>query len=205
MKIHIGVLGLLAGVAALASASPAAAQAPDRVTIDRITYFGTGCPAGTADVDVIDDRTAFLVTYRRFQAQAGPGVPLTQTSKACTLTIFLNYPAGWTYSVASVVYRGNVSLGPGTLANLRFRYSFPGHPSVLQDLNLVGPRLGDFETRRALEQQAWAPCGGSVLPMTIAANGRVNNTAAPSRTALLTVEQTDGTFKVILNLSWQRC
>ena len=206
MKTVIGALGLLAGVAALVSTNSAKAQAvPDQFAIQRIDYFGAACPSGSATVDISSDRRSFVVTYTRLQAQAGPGVSLTQATKACTLTLYLVYPSGWAWSIAAVATRGNVSLGPSVFADVRLRYSFPGGTSAEQILSVAGPRLGDFELRKAVAERIWSPCGGRVLPMTIGSNVRVNNGLAPSQPGLITVEQSDGTFKVIYDIEWQHC
>jgi hypothetical protein len=208
MKRAIGVVGVFSGLMILSSAEPAQAQVvPERFEIRGIDYYGPACPrgSGSATVDISSDRRSFVVTYTRFQAQAGRNIPLTESSKTCTLIVDLNYPSGWTWAAADIAYRGNVNLGPGVFADLRLRYSFPGMASVSQRVSIMGPLLGDFQKIQPLDGRAWAPCGGAVYPMTVNATASVNNGFNPSQPGLLTVEQTDGTFKVIFRVDWNRC
>jgi hypothetical protein len=71
---------------------------------------------------------------------------------------------------------------------------------------LPGPFLGDFELLKPLDVFTWAPCGGSgPAAMAITTTGQVDNMMARDQQGLLTVEQTDGLFKVIVNVQWKRC
>ncbi|HEX2144221.1 MAG TPA: DUF4360 domain-containing protein, partial [Glycomyces sp.] len=121
MKI-VRKITLLAGAAALAavtSAVPAQADtqvtaAPSgKITVDVVTVNGSGCPQGTADVEVNGDNTSFTVTYDRFQAEAGGGTDVVDSRKNCQINLAVNIPQGFTYAIARADYRGFGHLEPG--------------------------------------------------------------------------------------------
>lgn len=204
-KMYVAALAAAAGMIGVGSASTAQAEQPPRVSIASINLRGPACPPGTATVDLLRGNTAFVITYNEFNVEAGPDVPLPESSKHCVAIVGLDYPAGWTWAVSSIVYRGNMILGDAVSGRLRTRLSFPGSPSVSKEVRQSGPFLGDFELPARYETQVWAPCGGGRLPMTMTATAQVDNTRSRSRSGLVTVEQQDGTFDMICNIQWRRC
>jgi len=208
MKPRIGIPGTLITVllCCVHSSAAYAEEVPDYLRIKRIDYRGPACPAGTVDISLVADNTRFIVIFDVFNVEAGPDAPLTESSKFCNLLIYPDYPAGWTWTVASIAYRGNAILSEAVKGRFRARYSFPGLRSVSQDVVLFGPYLGDFDLLQPLDVFTWAPCGaGEPAPMTVTSTGQVDNTANRNKKGLLTVEQTDGAFKLVVNLKWRRC
>jgi len=204
-KMCVAALAAAAGLIGVGSASTAQAEPPPGVSISRVSLRGPACPPGTATVDLLRDNTAFVITYNEFNVEAGPDVPLPESSKHCVAIIGLDYPAGWTWTVSSIVYRGSMILADGVNGRLRTRISFPGMPSVSREVRKYGPFLGDFELAARYDIQTWAPCGGGRLPMTMTATAQVDNVRYRNRSGLVTVEQQDGTFDMICNLQWRRC
>ncbi|MGK4005852.1 DUF4360 domain-containing protein [Sorangium sp. So ce1036] len=203
MNERVGILSFLAALSTVVLASTASAQAPEFTRLQRVEYRGSACPAGTATIDIVDGKTAFLVTYDVFQAQVGPGIPLTESSKFCNLLLDIEYPKGWTFTVANIAYRGNATLQRGVSARFRARYNFPGERSISDDVTLRGPMLADFELNNPLRMFSWAPCTGRA---TLIATGTAQLLSRnPDSTGLVTTEQTDGKFKTKLNLRWRRC
>jgi uncharacterized protein DUF4360 len=205
MNKRIAILSILGTLAIVGVASPALAEAPEYVRINDVQYRGPACPPGTADVDALDNNTAFLVTYSTFQVQAGPGLPLTEASKHCNLVVDIEFPRGWSFSVASIAYRGNAILDDWVRGRFRARYNFPGTRSISQDVVIHGPYLGDFELIQPFDVYAWSPCGTGQTSLLMTGTGQVDNLSAPRKSGILTAEQTDGKFTTVINLRWRRC
>jgi len=55
------LLGLLLGVVILVSAAPTSPEVPSNVTINTLTYGGTGCPQGSASVLIAGKHLQLLV------------------------------------------------------------------------------------------------------------------------------------------------
>ena len=212
-KIRVGIglvaAGLLAGMVSSRGASaqppdPVPVPAPADVSIRRITLSGPACPEGTATVNLFDNNRAFVIVFNEFRVEAGPGTTGADSSKHCVATIELDFPAGYTWTVSQTAYRGNAILGSSVNARFRSRLSFPGQRSVSGDVVLLGPQLSDFELLARYDLRTWAPCGRTV-PMTATATAQVDNTANPTQSGIITVEQQDGTFDMVFNLNWGLC
>jgi hypothetical protein len=203
MNKFIGMTGILPGLTVLAVATTVNAMPPDFAQIESIEYRGSACPAGTATIDLVDNNNAFLVTYDVFQAQVGPGIPLTESSKFCNLVIKVNYSAGMQFACRNIIYRGNANLQRDVYARFRSRFNFPGERSVSIEERLQGPFLGDFEVPDRINELQWSPCGGQA---TLIATGTAQLLATHRRAeGLVTTEQTDGKFKMQFDLDWRPC
>jgi hypothetical protein len=203
MPKFTGIACIFASLSAIVFTSVASAQPPDSVQIQSIDYRGSACPPNTATVDLIDNNNAFVLTYDTFQAQVGPGIPLTESSKFCNLVIKVDYPPDTQFACRNIVYRGNANLQRDVHARFRSRYTFPGGQSVSTEVRKSGPFLGDFELPDRIEQLEWSPCGGEA---TLIATGTAQLLASERRAqGLVTAEQTDGKFKTKFELVWRHC
>src|SRR4051812_39716970 len=111
MKRRIGITIITLALGSLGAQGAArAADVPEYFRIDHIDYRGPACPPETAEVQLVGDNTRFIVVFDSFNVQAGPGIPLTEASKHCNLVVYPIYPSGWTWSIASIAYRGNAIL-----------------------------------------------------------------------------------------------
>lgn len=114
MKFTIAALSALVATAlagpVIIPRAPRGQPDPDQVWIDTVTYGGSGCPQGSASVDILADRKSFQIILQEYIASAGPGIPLTQSRKNCQISVQLHYPGGFQYSVLSTDYRGYANL-----------------------------------------------------------------------------------------------
>lgn len=199
---------LVAGIAAVGSPGAAQAQsiAPEFVRIRSIRYSGPACPPGSATVTTFNDNTAFLITYDEFLVEAGPGLPGSSGNKFCTVSIEVEHPPGWSYTVGSIVYRGNAVLGSNVDARFRARYNFPGSGEARNEVLLRGPANRDFTLPQDFTLEIWEPrCSGGTLPIIVTGTATIDTTRAPGGSGVVRVEQQDGTFDMLLNLRWRRC
>jgi hypothetical protein len=197
----------IAGLACMGSSGVAEAQeVPDNVSIRSIRYSGPGCPQGSADVALFNNNTAFVITYNEFLAEASPGLPLSAGNKFCTVILDIQHPPGWSYTVGSIVYRGNAVLADDVTARFAANYSFPGTLQARGQVFLSGPLNNDFILPQNFSLEIWQPrCSGGALPLTVRGTAAIDTTRAPTGSGIIRVEQQDGTFDMICNLRWRRC
>ncbi len=178
---------------------------PKEIYIRSMTHAGTGCPLGSASSLITDDGKAFQLIMEDFVVEAGPGLPLSGSRKACNVTLDLHIPQGWQYSVFKVDYKGFANLDRGVTAKLSSDYSFLGQRRpVSLSTTIAGPVAKDIEVRDTLgvESLVYSPCGIS-RPLNIKASAMVN--ARGSNQGLLTVDSVEGEFKTIYKIQWKKC
>lgn len=178
---------------------------PNQVSINGISYAGSGCPAGSVSQVLSLDAKAFTLLFDSYVAEAGPGMPLSLARKNCQIAVDLRFPPGWSYSIFTVDYRGYARLDPGTSGQQISSYYFSGQAKTGNlRTNFYGPTERDYQIRDTLglDTVVWSPCGASrALNM----NTQVRVTASGSRRALLTVDSIDGELKQIYGIQWRRC
>jgi uncharacterized protein DUF4360 len=96
-------------------------------SIESVDYVGTGC-AGTAATGISPDKQAVTSTFSDFVAAAGPGTDRDAANRNCLLMMQINVPAGWSYALQSVDYRGFAGLEAGVTASRRAVYLISGSP-----------------------------------------------------------------------------
>ena len=193
----IAVLGL--------ADSAAARSAPEWVRFRSISYAGSGCPAGSVAQNVSPDRLAFTLLFDSYMAEVGPGIPLSNSRRNCQLNIDLEYPAGWSYTLFAIDYRGYASLEPGVRGTQKSTYYFQGQsisPSVQSDL--VGPRTQDYHYRDTFSTTAWSVCR-VFRSLNINSQVRVDNSRSPSASGLMTVDSIDGQVVHTYGIGWRNC
>jgi hypothetical protein len=188
---------------------PADAPPTDKIVIDLVTVNGSGCPAGTANVAVSPDNTAFTVTYSNYLAQVGVGALPTDFRKNCQLNLNVHVPGGFTYAVQETDYRGYASLAPGANAIERANYYFQGMPqTVYAQHTFNGPFDNDWETVDKVDIAAmvWHPCGAERnfnINTELRVNKGTSNTS--TTTSLMTMDSTDGSFSTTYHFAWAHC
>jgi hypothetical protein len=89
---------LLAIYSTLANASPALtppSTTPEHVRVVGISLLGSGCPAGSADVQIDATKTLLEVTFSEYIVQTGPGTKASDWRKNCKLTMNMEFDAGF--------------------------------------------------------------------------------------------------------------
>ena len=181
---------------------------PDRVTIKSLSYAGSGCPANSVAQNIASDGQALTLLFSDFIAEGGRGVPASESRKNCQLNIEMDFPHGWSLSVASIDYRGYASLDRGVRGTHQSKYYFRGEQS---DATFAKTFRGSYDDDYhikddlALDAVVWSPCGDTAS-LNINSQIRVNvPAAARGRSGLMTVDSVDAKVSHKLGLKWKRC
>jgi hypothetical protein len=91
-------LGLAAALPARDLIAPQVqAEGPSSVKIHGVSLLGSGCPSGTADVQVDASGELFEATFSAYEIQTGPGTKAADWRKNCKLTMNLEFQRGFQY------------------------------------------------------------------------------------------------------------
>ncbi|GAA2725267.1 MULTISPECIES: DUF4360 domain-containing protein [Streptomyces] len=207
---------LTAGAVAALLATPLARPAgwegtppPDKIVIDVVAVNGSGCPAGSANVNVSPDNTAFTVSYSNYVAQVGVGAKPTDFRKNCQLSLNVHVPQGFTYAVARADYRGFAHLEKGATGLQRASYYFQG----MQQTSYVnhpytGPLNDNWQNSDTTDIDAlvYAPCG-ALRNFNINTELRVDaGTSDPTKTtSMLAMDSADGNINTLYHFAWKPC
>lgn len=187
----------IVGMSLLGPLAPTAAQASavaPRITLQVLSAFGGGCPAGTTDVVPNADNTAFSLAYSQFRVYGGD-------YKSCRVVIRVAVPQGWTYAVYSVINRVTPNLAYNGSARLQMNAWFTGYPwNVSDDNSINGPRTSLWTSSSNAGVLTYAPCNQS-LDLIVNDTLRIKGPASNSAELI----DTDVRASTIFNLVWRRC
>ncbi len=180
------------------------------VLIKKIQYNGSGCPLGTVAQNIAPSKDSFTLSFSEFVAETGPGIPLSASRKNCILTLVLDVPAGWQYSIADFYYRGFMDLDRTIRAEHSASYFFEGQGQTGRfGTRQMGPYASDYvyTDQIGLASAVWSPCNVQ-RALNINASIRVDNTDRryhPEAQGLITNDTIDGQIKQVWGLTWRRC
>jgi hypothetical protein len=196
--------------AALAMSTAVLPQAdvpPGVVTIDMATVNGTGCPNGTAAVDVSPDNAKFHVVYSSYIAQVGVGAKPTDFRKNCQLSLRVNVPEGFTYGISEVDYRGFVHLARGASSTLRSTYYFQGSSQTeYKSHNWQGPVSDNWQATDVGWTIVYQPCGENRnLNLNTELRVGVGTSDPKTTTSFMAMDSTDVYIATDYHFAWKRC
>lgn len=88
-------LGLVAAAPSAQLAAPQTSESPNSVRILGVSLLGTGCPAGTADVQVDATGELFEATFSAYEVLTGPNTRASDWRKNCKLTMNMEFDEGF--------------------------------------------------------------------------------------------------------------
>lgn len=183
----------------------AAPSAPDQVTIVSMVVAGPGCPPGTTSSYVTLDGLVLGLGFGELDARVGPGIPPSQGSERCGVTLLLEHAEGWSYSLVSAVYRGRADLAQGVIGEQTSTYWFPGETRQEElSTTLSGPFFGPYvrEDRIAMAS-VWSPCGARrPLKIDVEISASALDRGA---TGFMNVKHLDVALDVTYGVEWRRC
>jgi Domain of unknown function (DUF4360) len=175
----------------LIAASGGQAFAGSTVMIQGAGYGGTGCPAGSASVNVSPDGQELSILFDKFKADR------SQRRASCNLTIPIKVPQGFQISLYDADYRGYVA--PNTSGRLRSEYFFAGQKGPIFERTFQGET--DYNVRDSLATVAnvWSRCGDSV-------NMRVNSSMTSSGQGSASVDSFDLSHRgMVYHIQYRTC
>jgi hypothetical protein len=183
-----------------------AVQAQNGLRLGQPAYGGTGCPAGTASVNISPDESSLSILFDAFAAEAGRTTGRQLDRKSCNISIPVEVPSGYSVAIFQVDYRGfNLIPGNGAYTRLDTEYFWAGSRGPRFARMYSGPRTDNYTQSDGLLAQTlvWTPCGASV-------NLRVNSSimAQSNRQmeqTMMTVDSADITSGLVYHLQWRRC
>ena len=181
------------------------ATAPSGVYINAVSYGGSGCPQGSVGTVFSADRTTLTLIFDSYIASAGPTVPVTESRKNCQIAADIRVPQGWSYSVASVDYRGFVDLPYGASAQQSATYYFQGEQvQATSTSTFQGPVSKDYlvSDRIPLETTVWSDCR-AIKPVNV--NTKIRLSVPRGQSGQITTDSIDAKVKQIYGLQWRRC
>ncbi|MEO1373546.1 MAG: DUF4360 domain-containing protein [Cyanobacteria bacterium J06635_10] len=145
-----------------------------KVKITRVSYGGSGCPDGTANVQVSPDGQELSILFKKFIANAG-GTP-KDSRKNCNLAIPIKVPTGFQVSFNGD-YRGYVA--PATVGRLSAEHFFAGERGPRIQRTIKGEQ--DYIITENVKTPVWSACGDDV-------NIRVNTSIRASGEGIAKVD-----------------
>ena len=185
--------------------APSNFVAPPGVYINSVTYGGSGCPQGSVGSLFSPDRTSLTLIFDQYVASAGPTVPITESRKSCQIAADIRVPQGWSYSIATVDYRGFVDLPAGATAEQSATYYFQGDQlQAISRTNFYGPLSRDYLNSDSIpiEKTIWSACN-AVVPVNVKTAIRLS--VPRGQTGAITTDSIDAKVKQIYGLQWKRC
>jgi hypothetical protein len=179
------------------------AQSPS-FTVRLLTANGSGCPRGSTAVSRLS-KSEFTVTYDQYIAASGDGTSPLNFRKNCQLNTKVGIPAGWTFGVGEVDYRGYAHLGKGARGTIGASYYFAGLPGTSRQRHRIhGASDRDYEFNDQATVVAWAPCKTAV-GLNINTELRSYAGSDPSYLNLLTMDSTDVSLSTVYHLVFRKC
>lgn len=199
-KVLLALVMGLTGTAAMA-------DIPDgNVYIRNIIYGGPGCPQGSVSQLVSPDKQSFTLLFDEYAAEIGPGIPRLKNRKSCQLAVDLSFPSGWSFSLATLDYRGFASLDSGVTGTQVASYYFQGQGYTgTFSTDIRGPYDDNYQVRDqiGLNAMVWSPCGAT-RALNIKTEVRLAARSSASK-GVMTMDSVDGEVKQVYGLNWRRC
>ncbi|GBG81069.1 hypothetical protein CBR_g31626 [Chara braunii] len=191
-------MAALAALLLIAAASSASALCPPKVTIDYVTYAGTGCSWDNTNYVLSPDYSTVTFIFGGMVATTDGG--LANTRKFCQLSFALKYPKGWIFTLGKATGRGFADIGANSLGVYESSYYFSGQtgtPTISR--TFYGPQTKSFEATDKFLTMVWSECN-NVPNLNIKTVVRVQG-----QKAAMFLDSHDTKFHLAFALFWKPC
>lgn len=204
MKVFSTVAFFLGLAAAAPSVLEARAGKPSKVKIHGISLLGTGCPRGSADVQVDATGTIFEATFSEYTVETGPGTKASDWRKNCKLTMNMEFDDGYQFTIMDTDMSGFAQIPRGATGTCKNVFNFSQRPldKVETSIKLRGPYSKNFDLPSKTGIRSWSPCGGSTAILNMNTQCNIDPT---DKKALIAVDNISGSLKVKFAVEWRFC
>jgi hypothetical protein len=129
--------------------------------IGSIAYAGTGCPAGTARIDIQPGRARNQITFL-FDSYSVTTDGRAVARQSCNLAIPVEVPKGYALLLPQVSLKGKSHIQVGDKAKLNAEVFLAGGRNSLATVELDDANDGYFSFAANGSNPTQAPCGASV-------------------------------------------
>ncbi|KAF2683194.1 hypothetical protein K458DRAFT_432540 [Lentithecium fluviatile CBS 122367] len=202
---------LIAALVALVAATPVELEErqskpdPNTVYVEKVSWAGTGCPPGSAQVDLAEEGTLVSLAFSKYVAATGTGQSASDARKNCDVRITLHYPQGWSYTVASTDLRGYARIPQGCSARLGATFFFSGQSNDAKaEVPFSGPIDNNYRLTVSVPTQSlvWSKCGVTGPLFNVNSQAIIN---CSGKDSILGVDTQDTKFTMYLHLQWKKC
>ncbi|GBG77869.1 hypothetical protein CBR_g25801 [Chara braunii] len=200
------VVLLMLGLLQLALPGLAQSPPPGAVKIEKFGYAGTGCPPGSADGIISSTGKELTVLFSAYTVST-PG-SLADRRKNCQVAVSLSFPAGFTFTLVTVTFRGYAEFQEGVQGTLVASYYLAGTEqteSVVK--NLPPPVRDNFTITDSFPAFIYPQCNSTSVLLNINSEARVVPPPPPlnNNEGVINVDAQDLALVQQFGLSWKIC
>ena len=192
---------LFAAAFAVVALSAPAIAAP-ALKLGKPAYGGPGCPGGTASAAVTGGGTQLTVKFSKYQVAAGGSSGKSFDRKACSLSIPVTVPSGYSVAVVAVDFAGYTNLPSGATATFKLEEFLPGGTGPVFSSEIKGPKKGKFTASSQAAATIWSACGTS---MTMRTNTSLIVKASGGKSASASIRSQDVSTAIVYRLKYRSC
>ncbi|GBG75450.1 hypothetical protein CBR_g20081 [Chara braunii] len=184
-------------VAALCVTVPARAQPPS-VTIQSVTFMGSGCSWSNANYYLSADYKVLTFMLGGMVATTDSG--LAGKRKNCQISVGLKYSDGFSYSLATVTGRGFADIACRSTGTYQASYYVSGQTGTASaSRTIAGKFTGNYEFTDKVSRVISSNCNNATN-LDIDSEVRVDG-----KKAFMTLDSLDQKFVLQYRLNWTTC
>jgi hypothetical protein len=180
---------------------------PDRVGISSLTHGGSGCPVDSVGASFSPDFQYLTLIFDAYAAEIGQNVEAPKKRLFCQLVMQIDFPAGLSFALVDLTYRGYADLDPGINAAQTSNYYFQGFKKDEQyafKTHIYGPFNGDYDRTDTLGLLSWSPCHEK-RGLNIVTSVQLENKRNKKGSGLITLDSIDSQVVEKYGIRWRRC